>query len=539
MKRLFMLSLAVAFGWGARAQVTERERPSDWKYLVEGARFMDRLQPMKGEVLSSDVWGADSVRPRLVDNGIELAGMSFWGGNILREPDGKYHLFVCGWPENSPKGHMFWPHSTVYHAVGDRMEGPYAVCDTIGKGHNPEAFRLADGRVVVYVIDGYYIAPSVEGPWQYRRFTFNPRNRNIVEGLSNLTFARRPDGSYLMVCRGGGVWVSRDGLAPYEQLSDRSVYPPVEGRFEDPVVWRDSLQYHLVVNDWLGRIAYYQRSKDGLHWVTEQGEAYVPGVSVHPDGRVEHWFKYERPKVFQDESGRAVQMNFAVIDTIKWEDQPNDNHSSKNICIPLNPGLRLEVLNKEPITADTKTIEVRIRAEQGFNPQKDIEVKSLRFGAFSEVNFGKGSKALRTRKEGKDLIVVFDGAGSGIEPDEFAPKLLGRDKKGGLLYGYASLPYVDYRPAMLSAAYPMYDRERQVLELEVKNYGLSVSRPSHVAVLCGGRTLAEGEVGKLPPYGVQELRMETAFVPVPEDLSALTVVFYTDGRETGRDILKY
>lgn len=539
MKRLFMLSLAVAFGWGVRAQVTERERPSDWKYLVEGARFMDRLQPMKGEVLSADVWGADSVRPRLVDNGIELAGTSFWGGNILQEPDGKYHLFVCGWPENSPKGHMFWPNSTVFHAVGDRLEGPYTVCDTIGKGHNPEAFQLVDGRVVVYVIDGCYIAPSVKGPWQYQRFTFNPRNRNIVEGLSNLTFARRPDCSYLMVCRGGGVWISRDGLAPYEQLSDRSVYPSVEGRFEDPVVWRDSLQYHLIVNDWLGRIAYYQRSKDGLHWVTEQGEAYVPGVSVHPDGRVEHWFKYERPKVFQDESGRAVQMNFAVIDTIKWEDQPNDNHSSKNICIPLNPGLCLDVLNKEPITAATKTIEVRIRAEQGFNPHKDIDVKSLRFGSFTEVNFGRGSKVVRTRKEGKDLIVVFNGTGSGIGPEEFAPKLLGRSKKGGLLYGYASLPYVDYRPAMLSAAYPMYDKEQRALILEVKNYGLSASRPSRVVVQADGRTLAEGEVGKLLPYGVQELRMKTAFAPTAKELSILTVVFYTDGQETRRDILRY
>ena len=34
-----------------------------------------------------------------------------------------------------------------------------------------------------------------------------------------------------------------------------------------------------------------------MHWVTEQGEAYVPGVSFHKDGAVEHWFKYERPKV--------------------------------------------------------------------------------------------------------------------------------------------------------------------------------------------------------------------------------------------------
>ena len=207
----------------------------------------------------------------------------------------------------------------------------------MGKGHNPEAFRLKDGRVVVYVIDGYYIADGVDSKvWTYGKFSFDSRDRKIIEGLSNLTFARRQDDSYLMVCRGGGVWISKDGLSPYMQLTDKRVYPDVEGRFEDPVVWRDELQYHLIVNDWLGRIAFYQRSKDGVHWVTEQGEAYVPGVSFHKDGAVEHWFKYERPKVFQDEKGRAVQMNFAVIDTIKWNDLPNDKHSSKNISIPLN-----------------------------------------------------------------------------------------------------------------------------------------------------------------------------------------------------------
>lgn len=113
-------------------------------------------------------------------------------------------------------------------------------------------------------------------------------------------------------------------------------------------------------------------------------------------------------------------------------------------------------------------------------------MKSLRFGAFSEVNFGRGCKAIRSHKVGKDLIVEFDGAGNGIQPDEFAPKLLGRDKKGRLLYGYASLPYVNYRPAMLSAAYPMYDKEGKALTLEVKNYGLSSSAPSQIVVEAGG-----------------------------------------------------
>ena len=85
----------------------------------------------------------------------------------------------------------------------------------------------------------------------------------------------------------------------------------------------------------------------------------------------------------------------------------------------------------------------------------------------------------------------------------------------------------------------MYDKERQALILEVKNYGLSASRPSRVAVLADGRTLAEGEVGKLLPYGVQELRMKTSFAPTAKELSTLTVVFYTDGQEVRRDILRY
>lgn len=538
LRKSFLLLASLWMADAACAQVVERARPAEWKDLVEGARFMDRLQPMRGTVLSSDTWGADSVRPRYVDNGIELPHTSIWGGNILMGNDGKYHLFVCGWPENSPKGHMFWPKSTVFHATGDKLEGPYQIQDTIGKGHNPEAFRLSDGRVVVYVIDGYYIAPSMDGPWTYRKFTFDARNRKIIEGLSNLTFARRQDGSYLMVCRGGGVWVSRDGISPYGQLTDRRVYPPVDGRFEDPVVWRDHLQYHLVVNDWLGRIAYYQRSKDGLHWVTEQGEAYVPGVSVHADGHVEHWFKYERPKVFQDSLGRAVQMNFAVIDTLKWEDLPNDRHSSKNICIPLNKGMLLEVMNEDTITGDTRKIEVRIRAEKGFDPQREVDVKSLRFGSFTEVNFGRGCKAVGSRKEGKDLVVVFDGKGNGMGADEFAPKMLGRDKDGGLLYGYASLPYVDYTPAILSAAYPMYDRVRGTISLEVKNYGLSESRPAQVVVEAGGRLLAEGQIGRLQPYEEQVACFVVKFKPALEDLSEVTVSFRVGEEEIARNVLR-
>ena len=493
------------------SQITERERPAEWKQLVKGARFMDRFLPMKGNVLSSDTWGADCVLPRYVDNGIEDGIWSYWGGNIRKGEDGKYHLFVCGWLECSPKGHMEWPNSYVFHTVSDNLTGPFKPVRIIGKGHNPEMFRAKDGRYVVYVIDGRYVSDDLNGKWEYGKFDFNARDRRIIEGLSNLSFAQREDSSYVMVCRGGGIWVSRDGLSEYNQLTDKRVYPDVDGRFEDPVIWRDHIQYHLIVNDWLGRIAFYLRSKDGVNWVVDPGEAYMPGVAVHADGQVEDWFKYERLKVYQDKYGRAIQANFAVIDTLKNEDKPFDHHSSKNISIPLNPGLLLTILDEKPITSGTKTIRVKIQAEEGFNPQTDIDVNSLRFGASEEVNYGRGCQVLTTENEGKDLIVTFNGKGNGITKDEFAPKLIGKYKDGRMLYGYARLPYIDYIEPILSARAPVFTKSGKGLEctVEVQNFGQVESKKALVEVgyKKEGKTIkvASGMVPALKPYEKTDL----------------------------------
>lgn len=493
------------------SQITERERPAEWKQLVKGARFMDRFLPMKGNVLSSDTWGADCVLPRYVDNGIEDGIWSYWGGNIRKGEDGKYHLFVCGWLECSPKGHMEWPNSYVFHTVSDNLTGPFKPVRIIGKGHNPEMFRAKDGRYVVYVIDGRYVSDDLNGKWEYGKFDFNARDRRIIEGLSNLSFAQREDSSYVMVCRGGGIWVSRDGLSEYNQLTDKRVYPDVDGRFEDPVIWRDHIQYHLIVNDWLGRIAFYLRSKDGVNWVVDPGEAYMPGIAVHADGQPEDWFKYERLKVYQDEYGRAIQANFAVIDTLKNEDKPFDHHSSKNISIPLNPGLLLTILDEKPITSGTKTIRVKIQAEEGFNPQKDIDVNSLRFGASEEVNYGRGCQVLTTENAGKDLIVTFNGKGNGITKDEFAPKLIGKYKDGRMLYGYARLPYIDYIEPILSARAPVFTKSGKGLEctVEVQNFGQVESKKALVEVgyKKEGKTIkvASGMVPALKPYEKTDL----------------------------------
>lgn len=497
------------------SQVTERERPKEWDQLVNGARFMDRFLPMKGNNLSSDTWGTAGVRPRYVDNGIEDRIWSYWGGNIRKGEDGKYHLMVCGWLEASPKGHMEWGNSWVFNTVSNNLTGPFKPVNIIGKGHNPEIFRAKDGRYVIYVINGRYVSDDINGKWEYGKFDFNARDRRIIEGLSNLSFAQREDSSYIMVCRGGGIWISRDGLSEYNQLTDSRVYPNVKGRFEDPVIWRDHIQYHMIVNDWLGRIAFYLRSKDGVNWVTDPGEAYMPGIAVHEDGRAEDWFKYERIKMYQDKYGRAVQANFAVIDTLKNKDKPFDNHSSKNISIPLNPGVLLTILDKKPITAQTKTIRLKIQAEDGFHPQTDIDLNSLRFGASTEVNYGRGSKVLKTETDGNDLIVTFDGKGNGMTEDEFAPKLIGKYKNGKMLYGYARLPYIDYIEPILSARAPVFVQSDKGWEgnIEVQNFGQVSSQKASVKIEYkkDGKMIkvASATVPPLTPYEKTDVRFVT------------------------------
>lgn len=504
--KLKLLGIALMLCNTGFAQITERERPGEWDQLVPGARFMDRFLPMKGKVVSPDTWGAADVLPRYIDNGIEDRIWSYWGGNIKKGEDGLYHLFVCGWLECSPKGHAEWPNSYVFNAVSDNLTGPFKPRNIIGKGHNPEIFRLNDGRYVLYVIDGRYVTDDINGKWEYGQFDFNPRDRKIIEGLSNLSFVQREDGSYIMVCRGGGIWISRDGLSTYNQITDKRVYPDVDGRFEDPVIWKDHVQYHLIVNDWYGRIAFYLRSKDGIKWVVDPGEAYIPGIARHEDGRSEEWFKYERIKMYQDKYGRAIQANFAVIDTLKFEDKPFDSHSSKNIGIPLNPGLLLTLPDNTPINSKTKTIRVKIEAEEGFNPQTDIDIESLRFGASEEVNYGRGCMVLKTENAGNDLIVTFNGKGNGITEEEFAPKLIGKYKNGKMLYGYARLPYADYTEPVLSARAPSFHQTEKGwnCDIEIQNFGQVASKASSLKLeytIDGKKVnVASGNIPALQPY---------------------------------------
>ena len=418
------------------AQIVERPRPAEWENLVPGGRFMDRFEPASviGNGWTTNCWGGDNVKPRDVRNGIEDGEYSYWGGNITKIGR-EYHLFVARWKESEPRGHMFWPHSEVAHAVSSRPDGDFKVVEVLGKGHNPELFRCKDGSWAVYCVNDrkpcqamLYRAKEIGGPWAYERMQLDLDGKTMIEGESNFSFCACPDGSVLAVCRGGGIWLSEDGLKPFVRKSEGRVYPDVEGRVEDPVLWRDEVQYHIIVNDWLGRVAWKLVSPDGLSWTTLPGEAYTPGIAkVEVDGKIvaNDWFKYERMRVLQDEYGHVIQANFAVIDCVKKSDRGSDIHSSKNITIPVNPGRRVETFRKT-----RKGWEMRIAKERGFNPLADVDVESLILGPQSMVAFGAGVKAIGTADAAGDLVVIFPP----VELDSPVVEALGREKGGRLFF---------------------------------------------------------------------------------------------------------
>lgn len=414
--------------------------------LVDGAAFQDRFLPVPvQDQMRADVWGADGVLPRDVTNGIEDDQYSYWGGNIVHGADGKEHLFCCRWPEDYKRGHYGYQQSEVIHAVSNNGPlGPFSVAGVIGPGHNPEIYQAKDGSWVIGVLEniGTYRASTLNGPWTPYMPNFIPESGNKKVNLRNRSYARCDDGSVLMIIKNGTLWHSNDGITDFRQITDGVYFKPdptLPALHEDPVIWKDEVQFNLVYNDARRRQAFYMRSRDGLHWKPEPGFAYRTDMMIYENGVKEQWYKWERPKVRQDKFGRATHMNFAVIDVDKKEDKGNDNHSSKNVVIPLVVPRRLAVLGNESVRGYTDNVRVCVTAEAGFDPLKDIDLSSLRFGAAEEVNFGRGCEVRATEVSGRNLIVIFSGE-SGIVDHDFAAKLIGKTRSGGLLFGYVNVP---------------------------------------------------------------------------------------------------
>ena len=430
---------------------------------VRGASFSDLIKPMPiHKSLRSDLWGTPEVLPRDPDNGIEHPDWSYWGGKIIHDPsDGKYHILIARWPEGARKGHWEWPYSTVAHVTADKPTGPYqVVSDTAysfdqGLGHNPNITRLNDGRYMLHLWKSHVMtSTTMNGPWKYEgKMTYEydrsePGDPKEYQYIANLSGIQREDGSILIVSKFGRMMLSENGiLGPYkvitQSINQNETVPKSDRNinYEDPTMWRDEVQYHMLINAFLLKRAIYLRSPDGIHWKCDTGYAYTPDVTLYEDGTRTSWYKLERPNVLEDKFGRATHLSLAATDIKKNDDYGNDGHSTKHLVLPLVVHKRLTILNTEKIDATTKSIKVLIRAEEGFNPETDLDLKSLRYGASEEVNFGRGSQIINTESHPDGLILEFDAKQHGLTDENFAGKLLGKGKDDQLIIAFSKLPH--------------------------------------------------------------------------------------------------
>ncbi|MHA6721558.1 glycoside hydrolase family protein [Sphingomonas sp. RS2018] len=366
--RLFPIALALVSTAGA--SVAQTARPADPPVLGPKP-FVDYFRPIPTRsVLSASVWGAASVGPRDTANGLEDATMTrwnYWDGQILKGPDGRYHMFASRWGQ--ALGHKAWGQSLAVRAVSRSLYGPYRDTglmwprDEGGKGHNVNALRLPDGRYAVVVSEtrngDVFTSRSIEGPWRRLgsiavdqsafRSVKTPGDRQDTAELkpwkaSNVSLTARPDGGFEIIQRSGQVLVSKAGiLGPYRVMGD-SIYRDLPGlpqtnmrAYEDPVIWHSGGWYHVIVNHWRARRAYHLISRDGVTGWRMQGLAFEPGADFirHANGVVNHWYKLERPGVVI-EKGHVVAVSFSVVDVAKEDQRGNDGHGSKVIVVPFD-----------------------------------------------------------------------------------------------------------------------------------------------------------------------------------------------------------
>jgi hypothetical protein len=208
----------------------------------------------------------------------------------------------------------------------------------------------------------------------------------------------------------------------------------------------------------------------------------------------------------------------AAIDCPKDQDKGGDNHSSKSVALPLTVPRRLTILNDE-LTPGMNKIRVEIKAEAGFDPQKDVNVSSLAFGSPEAVNFGHGTKPLESEDAGKDLIVTFDGSDQ-WRKDDFAAKLLGNTTQGELLFGYAKLPGERELEPILLPRTPQLNRGTDgnvSISVLVENFGQVQSATTSMKVVFAGENTKHTFTTSIPviaPYGHSSVSIPLASISV-------------------------
>lgn len=284
--------------------------------LNEKHSWFSKSLEYKGIVLQDDNW-------------------HIWGCSPIQDDEGKTHLFVARWPQNT--GHMGWKtHSQIAHYVANNPEGPFKFADVVLEGtgkdtwdkqapcnpaihkisswdkyapHNPAIHKVKDKYALFYIANngveehpanqkiGLLLSKSLYGPWEKagkNGLVLEPPtdrsyyNYNANNGVVNPAFLYK-DGKYLLYFKSNDTrndkhWEPKMGLAisnklkgPYKQLKE-----PItanEQVIEDGYAFEYNGKVYLVTTDNHGTIEFggglIWESEDGIHFNPEPKQAFT------------------------------------------------------------------------------------------------------------------------------------------------------------------------------------------------------------------------------------------------------------------------
>lgn len=251
---------------------------------------------------------------------------STWGGNVLRDDNGTFHLYVSEIDGGLTK---FIDRSQVAHAVSANVEGPYTkLGEALGiESHNPQAVRYSADRWLIYHIgnavppaqarhngSGLHSASSPFGPWSpvaaYHSMNCNNPSPWVLANKTILLLctweiytAPKPEGPYTVLPQHGNT---------LSNLNTNSSCGHASGRcWEDPFLFQDERgHWHILSHTYteqgagpLNSISGHLFARD-VHgpWTVSPVEPYS-NIVRYTDGTEQTFSTVERPKLVFNERG--------------------------------------------------------------------------------------------------------------------------------------------------------------------------------------------------------------------------------------------
>lgn len=304
----------------------------------------------------------------------ESEGYWVWGSSVVKEEDGKYHMFVSRFPKSLPFHPGWMIASEIVHATSDTPEGPYKFSDIAlpargaqywdGRStHNPRILKYKNKYYLIYMgsthpfanptyeqltLDspwctigrsnkriGLAVADSPYGPWKRFDEPILKTKPNTFYSflVSNPSPIIQEDGSVMMIFKGRtyigdnkfsdmalGMAYAPSIEGPYKVLNDDQPIFQVngQGEAEDPFLWKDNKGYHAIFKDHVSKFTGEQgggvmaHSKDGIRWTVDKDPKAYSRTVEWEDGKVEMQGQLERPFLLF-ENGKATYAFFATM----------------------------------------------------------------------------------------------------------------------------------------------------------------------------------------------------------------------------------